>query len=285
MKTRSGEYAPWLLGKTVDQFCDESILPVLAEIEDISLSALKDVLLSPTGIALEVLYLDRSEGSEVTMHRYDPVNPAGGITIGTVRLLYRPGHYDILYKAQDLPHHAVVPTFLQFGSQADQQICDLSGMQFLADIPGMSYANAHPAWSSGLSFGGTPDFLAAPAPIQQCAQPVAMPTPAPTTAPVVIAQQTVQPHQVYVPATPAHLITSPTEMPQELVIRPAPNATFVGSSYQTQLAGPFRPSMWQFEDGFGQTTAHFLQTPQFRKQADYSFMVCSTVADHCQLAL
>lgn len=65
------------------------ILPVGAEIEHVGLSALKDVLLAPAGIFLEVLYLDRSEGSEVTMHRFDPVNN-GGFTVGNVRLLYRP---------------------------------------------------------------------------------------------------------------------------------------------------------------------------------------------------
>lgn len=64
-------------------------MPVASEIENVSLIALKDVLLSPVGITLEVLYLDRTEGSEVNMHRMDPVNH-GGFAIGTIRLLYRP---------------------------------------------------------------------------------------------------------------------------------------------------------------------------------------------------
>ena len=92
MKTHDAEYAPWLLGQTVDQYCDASILPVGAEIDHVGLTALKDVLLSPAGIALEVLYLDRSEGQEVTMHRFDPVNVVNtnGPVLGSVRLLYRP---------------------------------------------------------------------------------------------------------------------------------------------------------------------------------------------------
>lgn len=89
MKTRDADYAPWLLGQTVDQYCQDQILPVLAEIEHVGLSALKDVLLGPAAISLEVMYLDRSEGDQVTMHRFDPVTN-GGYTIGTVRLLYRP---------------------------------------------------------------------------------------------------------------------------------------------------------------------------------------------------
>lgn len=47
-------------------------------------------------MAFEVLYLDRSEGGEVTRHE------GGKGQEGTVRLLYRPGHYDLLYKAEDL---------------------------------------------------------------------------------------------------------------------------------------------------------------------------------------
>ena len=64
-------------------------MPIGGEIDNVGLSALKDVLLAATGITLEVLYLDRSEGSEVNMHRFSPtIN--GGFDIGTVRLLYRP---------------------------------------------------------------------------------------------------------------------------------------------------------------------------------------------------
>lgn len=89
MKSKETEYAPWLLGQTVESYCQNQVLPVKAEIDNVALSALKDVLLSPAGILLEVLYLDRSEGSEVTMHRFDPV-ASGGFTLGSVRLLYRP---------------------------------------------------------------------------------------------------------------------------------------------------------------------------------------------------
>lgn len=89
MKTRPEEYEPWLLGQTVEEYCDASVMPTSAEIDNVGLSALKDAFLSPAGITLEVLYLDRSEGTEVNMHRFSPVNH-GGFDIGTIRLLYRP---------------------------------------------------------------------------------------------------------------------------------------------------------------------------------------------------
>jgi len=44
---------------------------------------------------VEVLYLDRSQGDEVTPHQFVP--DAEGWP--TVRLLYRPGHYDMIYKS------------------------------------------------------------------------------------------------------------------------------------------------------------------------------------------
>lgn len=89
MKTRQQEYAPWLLGQSVEDYCNGQVMPIGSEIDHVGLSALKDVFLSPAGITLEVLYLDRSEGSEVNMHRFSPVNH-GGFDVGTVRLLYRP---------------------------------------------------------------------------------------------------------------------------------------------------------------------------------------------------
>src|ERR1700753_254851 len=73
MKTNPDEYAPWLTApQTVDEFCNASVLPVGGEVEHVSLIALRDVVLSPAGITLEVLYLDRSVGTEVNMHRFSP---------------------------------------------------------------------------------------------------------------------------------------------------------------------------------------------------------------------
>ena len=54
---------------------------------------------TPANIPFEVLYLDRSEGGEVTRHEG---GKGMGTDEGTVRLLYRPGHYDLLYRAEDV---------------------------------------------------------------------------------------------------------------------------------------------------------------------------------------
>jgi ubiquitin thioesterase protein OTUB1 len=89
MKMHSQEYAPWLLeGQTVDSYINQHINPMGSELEGLSVTVLKDVLLSHAGITLEILYLDRSEGDAANLHRFSPA--VMGYEVGTIRLLYRP---------------------------------------------------------------------------------------------------------------------------------------------------------------------------------------------------
>lgn len=82
-----------------------------------------DAILKPAGIAVDVMYLDRSEGEEVNTINWEPDVPNGQGVTPRLRLLYRPcvlslapgsnlhgtgkltekrsGHYDILYKHDD----------------------------------------------------------------------------------------------------------------------------------------------------------------------------------------
>ena len=270
MKTRSQEYAPWLLGHTVDQYCNDSIMPMDSEIENVSLSALKDVLLSPAGIALEVLYLDRTEGGEVNMHRFDPVNPRGGAAIGTIRLLYRPGHYDILYKAEDLPYMAEPITYLNFGSHPHQEhvFAINPGLDCMMNMPGASLINPHQHWLSYSSFdSGVSDFFTAPNPLQHCIQPTPTPDPVPTPAPVVAPRPQIQPMHMYMPqAEPQLMPPPPLELSEEPAIRTVPQQSMANVGYQQQLSGPFRPSAWQFEEGFAQAASQRpFQTSIFKK--------------------
>ncbi|KAH8601589.1 peptidase C65 Otubain-domain-containing protein [Bisporella sp. PMI_857] len=71
------------------------------EIDHLGITLLIDALTKPAGLAVEIVYLDRSEGTQVNSHTYQdedengvPLNPMGPI----IHLLYRPSHYDILYK-------------------------------------------------------------------------------------------------------------------------------------------------------------------------------------------
>jgi ubiquitin thioesterase protein OTUB1 len=86
----------------VDGYCKEWLDAPNQEIDHLGIMLLIDVLLKPVGFAVEVLYLDRSPGSQVNSHMFQdeedgvPTNPASPI----IHLLYRPSHYDILYREQ-----------------------------------------------------------------------------------------------------------------------------------------------------------------------------------------
>ncbi|KAI4157393.1 MAG: hypothetical protein L6R39_000675 [Caloplaca ligustica] len=106
MKSNPDNYVPYTEGVSIDRYCATHIEPYAVEIENIGLQAYFDAILKPAGIALQVLYLDQSPGEQVT-----ELNWPAGITHGTsafgdvptIRLLYRPGHYDVIYKPEDLP--------------------------------------------------------------------------------------------------------------------------------------------------------------------------------------
>ncbi|OAP54472.1 hypothetical protein AYL99_11573 [Fonsecaea erecta] len=101
------------LEMSVHQYCATKIDPANQEIDHAGLQALTDAVIAPAYIALEVAYLDRSSGDEVPSYSF--VNDAKGWP--TIRLIYRPGHYDIIYKEDRMP--APEPRGLQVYLQTD----------------------------------------------------------------------------------------------------------------------------------------------------------------------
>lgn len=160
---------------------------------------------------------------------------------------------------QDLPPVAVpvaIPTYLHYASQPyHEPACDIGLPDLMMSIPGMSYANPHQSWMSP-SYADS-DFFGFSAPVQQCPQP----TPSPA-APV--PQPQMQAAPVYVPATPAHLVPPPTQMPETLVIRTLPQPSVTSHQVLSpHSTGPFRPSVYQLETDVLPHTP--LQTAIFRK--------------------
>ncbi|KAJ5220061.1 cysteine proteinase [Penicillium chermesinum] len=84
------------LSLPVDQYCSTRIETVRTEIDEVGLQALVVGIIKDAGFGVEILYLDRSEGDAVTPHPLTTATPAGA----TIRLLYRPGHYDLLYRPE-----------------------------------------------------------------------------------------------------------------------------------------------------------------------------------------
>ncbi|GER55320.1 ubiquitin thioesterase otubain-like [Striga asiatica] len=106
IRKRSEFYEPFIQGLTnasVEQFCKSSVEPMGEESDHVHITALSDAL----GVAIRVVYLDRScddKGSvSVNHHDFVPANENNNNTSDSqprkpfVCLLYRPGHYDILY--------------------------------------------------------------------------------------------------------------------------------------------------------------------------------------------
>ncbi|XP_058092905.1 OVARIAN TUMOR DOMAIN-containing deubiquitinating enzyme 1-like [Magnolia sinica] len=108
IRRRSEFFEPFVLGLTngtVDQFCKASVEPMGEESDHVHITALSDAL----GVPIRVVYLDRSScdagGVNVNHHDFIPAagDPQNGTCDGSdppkpiLTLLYRPGHYDILY--------------------------------------------------------------------------------------------------------------------------------------------------------------------------------------------
>nr|CAD7449344.1 unnamed protein product [Timema bartmani]CAD7461403.1 unnamed protein product [Timema tahoe] len=81
-------YQNFIDGKrTVLEFCHQEVEPMYKESDHIHIIALSTAL----NVGIRVRYMDRGESSEVIAHDF----PEGSTS--AVHLLYRPGHYDILY--------------------------------------------------------------------------------------------------------------------------------------------------------------------------------------------
>lgn len=106
LKGNVDQYEHFIQGHgSVQAYCSEWIEPPDREIDHLCIALLFNVLLKPAGMVLEVAYLDRSEGQEVNNYRL-PEEARGQdlANLGPVIcLLYRPDHYDILYRPPPAP--------------------------------------------------------------------------------------------------------------------------------------------------------------------------------------
>ncbi|KAG8240325.1 hypothetical protein J437_LFUL000800 [Ladona fulva] len=73
--------------RSVEDFCHQEVEPMYKESDHIHIIALSTAL----GVGVRVRYMDRGDSAEVIAHDF----PEGSLP--QVHLLYRPGHYDILY--------------------------------------------------------------------------------------------------------------------------------------------------------------------------------------------
>ncbi|KAF4670889.1 OTU domain, ubiquitin aldehyde binding [Perkinsus olseni] len=91
MKLHCDEYAPFLGPEynTIDQYCATEVDPMYREADQLPIVSLSRFLQFP----VEIVYIDQSPETIPARHTFPSLNP---LHLPTVRLLYRPGHYDLL---------------------------------------------------------------------------------------------------------------------------------------------------------------------------------------------
>ncbi|KAI4368539.1 hypothetical protein MLD38_017085 [Melastoma candidum] len=104
IRKRTEFFEPFILGlanTTVEQFCKSSVEPMGEESDHVHIIAVSDAL----GVPIRVVYLDRSSCDNgvinINHHDFIPSTSSGSSEnppIPFITLLYRPGHYDILYR-------------------------------------------------------------------------------------------------------------------------------------------------------------------------------------------
>ncbi|OKO97403.1 Ubiquitin thioesterase otubain-like [Penicillium subrubescens] len=134
------------LSAPLEQYCASEIDTVRTEIDEVGLQALVDGVIQGAGFGVEVLYLDRSEGDAVTPHQVSPTCPSDA----TIRLLYRPGHYDIIYRAEQTVNMAPVVNY-QYAMTTNYSPWDQGALSFDVNSHLMSIPNlmADPAFAMG----------------------------------------------------------------------------------------------------------------------------------------
>lgn len=135
----------------VEGYVKNWLEPVDREIDHLGMTLLIDVLLKPVNFAVEIVYLDRSEGTQVNTHIIQaedangvPANPGAPM----IHLLYRPSHYDILYKDPQ-PQAVTVNRVASFTHNHIVQstpmaaLSNYNDLDILFSIPGFGMPSAH----------------------------------------------------------------------------------------------------------------------------------------------
>lgn len=174
-------------GSGVVGYCAQQIDIPNREIEELGVSALAEILLQPANFILEVAMLDRTPGAQVNQFRWPrEANGQNEANLGPIiYLLYRPGHYDILYKSmttQVLRVNGFTHNTNIASEQADLGQYATMNFDALSIIPG---------FSSSAGMGGLAQFAPPPpasaaetfSPVQQSPWMTSFPEPLPTPTP------------------------------------------------------------------------------------------------------
>ncbi|KAI0475863.1 peptidase C65 Otubain-domain-containing protein [Xylariaceae sp. FL0804] len=107
LRAAPDEYRHFLT-EDIESYVQGTVMPLDREIEDICVTMIAEILLKPARIGLGIVYLDRSAGTEANTIPMTDNWEETSVLGRNIYLLYRPGHYDILYREPQVAA-AVVP--------------------------------------------------------------------------------------------------------------------------------------------------------------------------------
>lgn len=96
LKNNSEEFAVFLdtgSHASIQQFCAQEVDPMAKDADHLQITALSRYL----GVPVTVVYLDQSPGERAAEHTFREEGAEAACPYPTVHLLYRPGHYDLIY--------------------------------------------------------------------------------------------------------------------------------------------------------------------------------------------
>jgi len=162
LKEHRDQYGPFLENADVDRYCQTVLEPHGIEIEHLGLILLTEILLKPAGFVLEVAYLDRSPGSQVNTYRFpEEANSKLPSQLGpTIYLLYRPGHYDLLYVPEPEPVNIQVHRVSGFSQGFQIAATPVASYGFGLGGGGLGALTMIPGFSGSSAFGS--DLFGAP---------------------------------------------------------------------------------------------------------------------------
>lgn len=205
LKANADAYDPFVPdGSGIQSYCAGTVEPVDREIDQLGIIALANVLLKPVELCLEIAYLDRTPGTQPNVYRFPEEDSAAALPENVIYLLFRPDHYDILYREPSPPSSAAMfafsnqalptqvnratdlfPAEAAFQLNTDLRTFSTADLSCLVGIPDFSYGAPpqqlpnHDIFEqrqqAGSTFGNGDDWAGAPVKEET---PVSYPTPA-----------------------------------------------------------------------------------------------------------
>lgn len=95
LKQHSDEFSPYLEnGQNMQFYIDHEVMPQNRECDNLTCIALATEIFNCTGLVLEIVYMDQVEGP---LNSHAMPDTTSNKIAPQIFLLYRPGHYDVLY--------------------------------------------------------------------------------------------------------------------------------------------------------------------------------------------